>query len=124
MGGTSDPFVEMHLKSGAGHKVKTSTIDKTVNPVWNEEFEFHIDNELTDVIECAVYDRNKHTTNELLGVCDVPVAMVAHAAGVVTEAFPLHERNHPTKHKKGKLHLKLVYTDKDGHRHDGQRRAH
>ena len=39
--GLSDPFVELVL-----HKdlvLKTKTINKTVNPVWNEKFTLYID---------------------------------------------------------------------------------
>jgi hypothetical protein len=104
----SDPFVELHWQSGHGTKKHSSTHEKTVNPVWNEEFEFQVENELTDILEVSVYDRNKISTNELLGVCEVPVAMVVTAAGPVTAGFPLHERHHPNKHTKGQLHLKLV----------------
>ena len=42
-GGTSDPYAKLflgeHVISHSGHK--TSHINKTLDPVWNENFEFH-----------------------------------------------------------------------------------
>ena len=42
-GGTSDPYAQLflgeHVISHSGHK--TSHINKTLDPVWNENFEFH-----------------------------------------------------------------------------------
>jgi Ca2+-dependent lipid-binding protein len=36
-GGTSDPFAEVRIKDHT-QSFKTKTIQKTVNPFWNEEF--------------------------------------------------------------------------------------
>ncbi len=37
-GNTSDPYVTLKVGPDGKQKCQTKTIDKTVNPVWNEDF--------------------------------------------------------------------------------------
>ena len=54
-GGTSDPFAELIV----GKQLKKTTIvDKTLNPVWNEKFEFDIGSE-DEILSVVLYDNDK-----------------------------------------------------------------
>ena len=41
-GGTSDPYVKIHVADDLIKAKKTSVKNKTLNPTWMENFEFHI----------------------------------------------------------------------------------
>ena len=58
-GGTSDPYVRLHLGDKIKQAQKTKVIKKTLNPVWNETFEFLINvsrRQENLTIECFDYD--------------------------------------------------------------------
>ena len=60
--GTSDPYIRLYLL-GAKPKdkiceVKTKTIKKTLNPIWNEEYHFPIKSLGTDVLHMSLKDWN------------------------------------------------------------------
>lgn len=40
IGGTSDPFVQLIVRN-RGTLKQTSTMRKTISPIWNEEFELY-----------------------------------------------------------------------------------
>lgn len=70
-GGTSDPYITITYE---GKKRKTSTIFKTLNPVWNETIEFstlavEMDNRV--VVECMDYDLAG--SDDSCGVCEVDI---------------------------------------------------
>ena len=72
-GGTSDPFVELFL--GQQFK-KTKIIDKTLNPVWNETFEFDL-SKGDPTLSVVLYDNDKGmlygSTKEYLGSIELPI---------------------------------------------------
>ena len=41
-GGTSDPYVKIHVADDLIKAKKTTVKNKTLNPTWMENFEFHI----------------------------------------------------------------------------------
>ena len=55
MGG-SDPFVEFSSSSDLKHRPRSSTKHGSVNPEWNETFQFFVYDKSTDVIHLTVYD--------------------------------------------------------------------
>ena len=72
-GGTSDPFAVLIL----GRQIKkTSIIDKTLNPEWNETFELELTNSDSD-LNVVLYDYDKGIffggSQEYLGSVTVPV---------------------------------------------------
>ena len=72
-GGTSDPFAE--LKLGSQVK-KTKVAAKTLNPVWNETFDFDVAG-LDSLLSIVIYDEDKGTiygsSKEYLGSIDLPM---------------------------------------------------
>ncbi|XP_074287108.1 synaptotagmin-5-like [Silene latifolia] len=57
MSGKSDPYVVVTLKKG-GTKMKTRVLNKTLNPVWNQTFDFVIEDALHELLIFEVYDHD------------------------------------------------------------------
>ena len=47
---TPDPYIMLRLKTSPEGRRRTETKDNEVNPVWNEEFTFLIDERETNVL--------------------------------------------------------------------------
>jgi hypothetical protein len=63
--GLSDPFVNVRLISEPKKKFRTNVYRKSLNPHWNETFEFHFDT-LADTLEFHVWDKDTFK-NDFLG---------------------------------------------------------
>uniref|UniRef100_A0A8C0GGM0 Phospholipase A2 n=1 Tax=Chelonoidis abingdonii TaxID=106734 RepID=A0A8C0GGM0_CHEAB len=59
-----DCYVSLWLPTASDKKVKTKTIKKTDDPVWNETFYFRIQNEVKNILELTVYDDNSLTKDD------------------------------------------------------------
>ncbi|OIV99891.1 hypothetical protein TanjilG_26229 [Lupinus angustifolius] len=55
--GKSDPFVVLTLKKG-GTKNKTRVVNDSLNPVWNQTFDFVVEDGLHDMLMVEVYDHD------------------------------------------------------------------
>ena len=64
--GLSDPFCVLELL-GRKDQRKTDIKKKTLNPIWNQEFQFKILSYNTDVFSLCLYDYDKYSKNDLLG---------------------------------------------------------
>ena len=69
--------------------------------------------ENNDILDVDVYDWDKGSNNDLLGVAHVPVASVT-TCGTLERAFNLTKRHGTTKKNLGSVTLKLVYYDQAG----------
>nr|6CXW_A Chain A, Synaptotagmin 1 C2A beta4 chimera [Rattus norvegicus] len=89
MGGTSDPYVKIHLmQNGKRLKKKKTTIKKnTLNPVFNEQFTFKVPySELGGkTLVMAVYDFDRFSKHDIIGEFKVPMNTVDF--GHVTEEW-------------------------------------
>jgi len=66
-GGQSDPYVEFaHLKNVK----RSATVKKTLNPTWNEDFDFDI-HDLNSPLMVQVFDWDLGSKSDLLGKCVV-----------------------------------------------------
>jgi len=68
--GTSDPYVVLQFN---GRTMTSTTIPKTVNPVWNEAFEFRgfVKDLCGGPIELEVFDKDLTTADDSIGFSDV-----------------------------------------------------
>jgi C2 domain len=110
--GTSDPRVITHFKppkSRSSHpkhrrKGKTAAIKKTLDPVWKEEFEFHLDDadiaaikkkpaegQEISKIKVVVEDENTITAPDFMGWFSVPITALE-LNGTVHRWYTLHEK--------------------------------
>lgn len=69
--GKSDPFIKMYL---VNQFHRTSTQYKTLNPVWNEMFQFEV-NDINNQLEFLVYDEDRHG-EDFLGRLNVPLLSI------------------------------------------------
>ncbi|KAE8674413.1 Synaptotagmin-4 [Hibiscus syriacus] len=69
--GKSDPFAELFVRP-LRHKMKTSkTINNTLNPIWNEHFEFIVEDASTQHLTVRVFDDEGLQAPELVGCAHV-----------------------------------------------------
>ncbi|CAK0816051.1 unnamed protein product [Prorocentrum cordatum] len=67
MGGKSDPFTSVQVVGKERSKMKTRYIEKTLDPVWSEEFDDRFCYEQGDALEFCVFDWDKGNRSELIG---------------------------------------------------------
>lgn len=109
--GSSNPFVELHFD---GQRLRTTTKEKDLNPVWNESFYFSISdpNNLSNLpLEAYVYNHNK-ANNEKTCIGKVRLtetSFVAYSDAVVLH-YPLEKRSILSR-AKGELSLKVFVTN-------------
>ncbi|XP_066398161.1 synaptotagmin-5-like isoform X2 [Miscanthus floridulus] len=57
IGGKADPFVVLYLKKGETKK-KTRVVTDTLNPIWNQTFDFMVEDALHDLLMVEVWDHD------------------------------------------------------------------
>ena len=104
LGGTSDPYVILHV---AGQRRKTRIIKRTLEPVWDETFEFYapLDEFLSSGVRFEVFDHDDLGMDDVLGACRVklPPELRLHT---VAETHDYFERLSP----QGKLAFRITWT--------------
>lgn len=66
--GLSDPYVRFKL---GNEKYKSKVIFKTLNPVWNEQFDLHAFADQSKTLEISVYDKDHHGRDDFMGKCTI-----------------------------------------------------
>ncbi|KAK9070167.1 hypothetical protein SSX86_010567 [Deinandra increscens subsp. villosa] len=99
--GKSDPYVVLLMKK-TGQKLKTRVINNTLNPVWNQTFDFVVEDGLRDLLTCEVWDHDTFGKDKM-GKCIMTLTRVI-LEGEFTETFDLDGC------KAGKLTLHLKWT--------------
>lgn len=119
--GLSDPFTILSRNGDDDTEKQTSVKDDTLTPVWNEEFEFEILDEVNDVIDLEVMDFNKVGRNTFMGVAHIPLLPVSMAKAPLDQWFVLLDRKARTqadsKTNRGSIHVSVIYTDSEGVTH-------
>ncbi|CAA0822769.1 Synaptotagmin-5 [Striga hermonthica] len=99
--GKSDPFVVLLMKK-AGQKNKTRVLNDTLNPVWNQTFDFVVEDALHELLILEVYDHDTFGKDKM-GRCAMTLTR-AIVEGEFTDTFPIDGA------KSGKLTLHLKWT--------------
>ncbi|XP_066509294.1 multiple C2 and transmembrane domain-containing protein 1-like isoform X1 [Hoplias malabaricus] len=72
--GLSDPYVKFRM----GHqKYKSKTINKTLNPQWREQFDFHLYEEQGGFIDITVWDKDAGKKDDFMGRCQVDLSLLS-----------------------------------------------
>lgn len=70
--GLSDPYVRLQLGK---QRYKTKVIKKSLNPRWDEEFSFRVD-DLNEELVVSVMDEDKFFNDDFVGQLKVPMSLV------------------------------------------------
>ncbi|KAJ0540941.1 putative C2 domain, synaptotagmin-like mitochondrial-lipid-binding domain, C2 domain superfamily [Helianthus annuus] len=98
--GKTDPFVVLTMKK-TGMKNSTRVVNENLNPVWNQTFDFVVEDGLHDMLVVEVYDHDTFG-KEYIGRCILTLTKVI-LEGEYSDCFPLEGA------KSGKLNLTLKW---------------
>ncbi|XP_066398160.1 synaptotagmin-5-like isoform X1 [Miscanthus floridulus] len=101
IGGKADPFVVLYLKKGETKK-KTRVVTDTLNPIWNQTFDFMVEDALHDLLMVEVWDHDTFG-KDYIGRCILTLTRVI-LEGEFQDAFVLQGV------KSGKLNLHFKWT--------------
>ncbi|KAK3043760.1 hypothetical protein RJ639_001956, partial [Escallonia herrerae] len=96
--GKADPYVVLLMKKSE-QKTKTRVINNTLSPVWNQTFDFVVEDALHDLLIVEVWDHDTFGKDKM-GRCIMTLTRVI-IEGEYTETFPLDGA------KSGKINLHL-----------------
>ncbi|XP_010533120.1 PREDICTED: synaptotagmin-5 [Tarenaya hassleriana] len=98
--GKADPYVVLTMKK-SGAKNKTRVVNDSLNPVWNQTFDFVVEDGLHDMLVLEVWDHDTFG-KDYIGRCILTLTRVI-MEGEYKDWFELDEA------KSGKLHLHLKW---------------
>ncbi|VDN02827.1 unnamed protein product [Thelazia callipaeda] len=97
----SDPYCQIQVGSQFS---KTRIINNNLNPVWNEYFEFVVDQANGQKLRLELFDYDKTSRDEELGRLDIDLNTLK-IKGNIDEWFPLDACKH------GDIHIKATWMD-------------
>ncbi|XP_058203301.1 synaptotagmin-4-like isoform X3 [Rhododendron vialii] len=110
--GKSDPFVVVIMKK-SDQKNKTRVVNNTLNPVWNQTFDFVVEDGLHELLILEVWDHDTFGKDKM-GRCIMTLTRVI-LEGEFTDTFTIDGA------KSGKLHLNLKWNPRPIFRDELQR---
>lgn len=99
--GKSDPYVVLTLKKTEA-KNKTRVVNESLNPVWNQTFDFVVEDALHDMLILEVWDHDTFG-KDYMGRCIMTLTRVI-LEGEYEDSFPLDGA------KSGRLNLRLKWS--------------
>lgn len=72
--GKSDPYAVLYIRPLRNRTKKSKTINNDLNPIWNEHFEFIVEDASTQHLFVKVYDDEGLQSSELIGCTDVKLS--------------------------------------------------
>lgn len=75
LNGLSDPYVRLQLGK---QRAKTKVVKKSLNPSWDEEFNFRV-GDLREELIVSVLDEDKYFSDDFIGQVKLPLAKVLDA---------------------------------------------
>ncbi|KAL5574839.1 hypothetical protein UlMin_016538 [Ulmus minor] len=109
LNGLSDPYVKLQLGK---QRSKTKVVKKSLNPSWEEEFSFRVD-DLKEELLVSVLDEDKYFQDDFVGQVKVPVSRVFDGENnsLGTAWYPLQPRNKKSKNKDcGEILLQICFS--------------
>ena len=71
--GTSDPFVVMHLHPNKEEIFESKIVYKTLNPIFNQSFQFQLDDVHRQSLVFRIYDHDRFSKNDMIGGVVLPL---------------------------------------------------
>ncbi|KAG9146234.1 hypothetical protein Leryth_007934 [Lithospermum erythrorhizon] len=108
--GKSDPFAVVYVRPLRDRMKKSRTINNQLNPVWNEHFQFVVEDASTQHLVVKIYDEEGVQSAELIGCAQVYLNQLE--AGKVKDVWLKLVKDldiqRDTKYR-GEVHLELLY---------------
>ncbi|GER42603.1 calcium-dependent lipid-binding family protein [Striga asiatica] len=108
--GKSDPFAELFVRP-LRDRIKTSkTINNQTSPIWNEHFEFVVEDVTTQHLTIRVYDDEGIQASELISCAQLPLGELE--AGKVKDVWLKLVKDleiQKDQKNRGQVHLELLY---------------
>ncbi|KAK4757764.1 hypothetical protein SAY87_019065 [Trapa incisa] len=108
--GKSDPFVELFVRPLRSRMRKSKTINNDLNPLWNENFEFVIEDVSYQHLTIRVFDDEGVQAAELIGCAQFPLSSLE--PGKVKEVWLKLVKDLQVQRDckyRGQVHLELLY---------------
>ncbi|KAM0020925.1 putative C2 domain, synaptotagmin-like mitochondrial-lipid-binding domain, C2 domain superfamily [Helianthus debilis subsp. tardiflorus] len=108
--GKSDPFAKLYIRPLRSGTKTSKVIDNDLNPVWNEHFEFVVDDISTQHLTLKVYDDDGLNSSELIGCVQYKLSQLD--PGKVKDVWLKLVKDleiHRDNKDRGKVHLELLY---------------
>uniref|UniRef100_A0A0C9RZ17 TSA: Wollemia nobilis Ref_Wollemi_Transcript_1485_2536 transcribed RNA sequence n=1 Tax=Wollemia nobilis TaxID=56998 RepID=A0A0C9RZ17_9CONI len=109
--GKSDPFAVLYIRPKRERMKKSKTISNQLNPIWNEQFEFEVEDIPTQHLTIKIYDEEGVQAAEILGCAQVPLKDLQ-PGNLKDICLPLvkdlETRKRDEKYR-GEVHLELIY---------------
>ncbi|XP_027338602.1 C2 and GRAM domain-containing protein At1g03370-like isoform X1 [Abrus precatorius] len=111
--GLSDPYVRLQLGK---QRFKTKVIKKSLNPKWDEEFSFWVD-DLNEELVISVMDEDKFFNDDFVGQLKVPISLVfeEEIKSLGTAWYSLQPKSKKSKNKEsaGEVRLSIYFSQKN-----------
>ncbi|ESR66345.1 Synaptotagmin-5 [Citrus sinensis] len=108
--GKSDPYAVLFVRPLPEKTKKSKTINNDLNPIWNEHFEFIVEDESTQHLVVRIYDDEGIQSSELIGCAQVRLCELE--PGKVKDVWLKLVKDldvqRDTKYR-GQVHLELLY---------------
>ncbi|KAL8496942.1 hypothetical protein ACS0TY_020575 [Phlomoides rotata] len=108
--GKSDPFAKMFVRPLPDRTKNSKTIDNQTNPIWNEQFEFEVEDSSTQHLTIKIYDDEGVQAAELIGCAQIQISQLE--PGKVKDVWLKLVKDldiqRDTKNR-GQVHLELLY---------------
>lgn len=114
--GKSDPFAVLYIRPLRARMKKSKTINNELNPIWNEHFEFEVEDVATQHLTVKIYDEEGVLQEaEIIGCAEVRLKELE--PGKLNDVWlplvkDLENKRRDTK-KRGEVHLELIYNPFD-----------
>ncbi|XP_076905669.1 synaptotagmin-5-like [Bidens hawaiensis] len=108
--GKSDPFAKLYIRPLRSRTQTSKVIDNDLNPVWNEHFEFVVEDISTQHLTIKVYDDDGLQVSELIGCAQYKLSELE--PGKVKDVWLKLVKDleiHRDNKDRGKVHLELLY---------------
>ncbi|XP_073106873.1 synaptotagmin-5-like isoform X2 [Elaeis guineensis] len=108
--GKSDPFALLYVRPLPDRMKKSKTINNNLNPIWNEHFEFIVEDAATQHLVVKVYDEDGVQASQLIGCAQVMLKDL-HPGKVRDVWLKLVKDLEVQRDRKdrGQVHLELLY---------------
>ncbi|KAI3970241.1 hypothetical protein MKX01_023888 [Papaver californicum] len=108
--GKSDPYAVVYIRPLADRMKKSKTINNQLNPIWNEHFEFIVEDASTQHLIVKIYDDEGLQASELIGCAQVLLKDLepGKVKDVWLKLVKDLDLQRDTKNR-GQVHLELLY---------------